>query len=154
MVELQKQLEEYKKLFMMQLDEITKLNKDLEDTRNRLNVVSRAEYDGVISELNNVLERYDVLKKTHKKTEIKPGTLKNDNWILRCENDELRKRVTGLKQSAVIKTEHNARGAGRKRIEIDKKVIELRNEGAKIKQISQKLNIGTATVSRILKRIK
>lgn len=169
--ELQKQLTEYKTLFNQQIDEVTRLNKELDNTRNGLNVVSCAEFDGVLNELNDTLERYDILKNINEKLkkrimelEISYGKVVESHDKLRDNYNQIEdgylkqvkeytKEIEEL-ESMVVKIEHNARRAGRKRLGIDEKVIELKKQGAKIKEIAEELNVGTATVNRVLKRIK
>lgn len=119
--ELQKQLTDYKNLFNKQIDEITKLNKELEDTRQGLGVVSLAEHQGILKSLEAERERAKVLQELLEKEKIRKPS-----------------------------RQHNERGAGRKRIEVENKVHELKASGKGATEISVMLHISRSTVNRIL----
>jgi regulator of replication initiation timing len=147
--ELQEKLDQAKSIISKQYDEITRINKELEDTRKGLNVVSRAEFDGVIAELERVREMYSSLEKMHEKEKARKHpnkTLENDNWVLRCENEQLKRRVGELEQQgrAAIKTEPiNARGAGRKEyqdIAVIHSVFSMYMQGQSLQGIADTLN--------------
>ena len=129
--ELEERLKNAQNLIDMQIDEISRLNKELDDTRNGLNVVSSAEFKGVISELENYKLLYKILKQ-QKEKEI--SSLKNKVDVLIDKIKEV---------SSEIKIEHNSRGAGRKEFqdyETVQHIFNLYANGESLQGVANKLN--------------
>jgi|GEM_PF-2592026 len=122
--ELEERLKNAQNLIDMQIDEISRLNKELDDTRNGLNVVSSAEFKGVISELENYKLLYKILKQQKEK-----------------EISSLKTKVDVLIDK--IKAEHNSRGAGRKEFQDYETVMHIFNlyaNGESLQGVANKLN--------------
>lgn len=121
---LKEQLEKYKKINDGLMSEITRLQQEVKQAQEHENVVSKLEFDTLLSD-------YDMLKKRYLLLE----------GVFEKEKNH-KKRIA-----------KNARGAGRKKKDIQSQVIELRKSHT-VKEIAEILNVGTATVNRNLKGVK
>lgn len=90
----------------------------------------------------------------------KQNILMKQNVVPKSDYDALLKQMEDLKAMYDLMIEqkefkkHNERNAGRKR-KLDVELIgKMRADGLTVKQIADKLEVGTATVNRCLKRIK
>jgi hypothetical protein len=79
---------------------------------------------------------------------MKIDSLDNENWILRCENQELKKKVVDLENIIAdlqMQTcrKHNERKAGRKEYQdkdIIKRIFRMYSQGMSFQRIADKLN--------------
>jgi phage shock protein A len=125
--ELEEKLKNSQRLIELQKDDISRLHKELEDTRNNLGVVSSLEFKSVITELDTNKKLYKLLEQ-NKDREI----------------ELLRKEMDSLKQTSTeIKTERNSRGAGRKEFQdyrTVKNIFKSYTNGESLQSIANKLN--------------
>ncbi|WP_196008055.1 recombinase family protein [Clostridium tyrobutyricum] len=130
--EMQEKLNNAQKTIEMQIDEISRLNKELDNTRNNVGVVSSAEFKSVITELETKENLYKLLEE-QKNKEIEKLKTKVD-----LLNAELKKN-----KSTVINSEHNSRGAGRKEFQdydTVKTIYKSYSEGKSLQNIADALN--------------
>ena len=79
---------------------------------------------------------------------MKTDILKNENWLLRCENQELKKKVIELENKiAELQVQpcrkHNERKAGRKEyqnIDVIRRIFVMYAQGKNYQEIADKLN--------------
>lgn len=131
--EMQERLKKAQEIIEMQIDEISRLNKELDNTRNNEGVVSSAEFKSVITELDTNKKLYRVLKE-QKNKEIDQ---------LKAKVDLLNAELLKKNESTVIKAEHNSRGAGRKEFQdydTVKKIYKSYSEGKSLQNIADALN--------------
>lgn len=131
--EMQERLKKAQKIIEMQIDEISRLNKELDNTRNNEGVVSSAEFKIVITELDTNKKLYRVLEE-QKNKEIDQ---------LKAKVDLLNAELLNKNESTVIKAEHNSRGAGRKEFQdydTVKKIYKSYSEGKSLQNIADALN--------------
>lgn len=132
------------------------LNEDLQKERAKLKatlnnviedkgVVLQADYDTLLSNYKKLEERY---KHLHKMYTADPNTKDR----LTIENIRLKATVNNLEVKSARK--HNERGAGRKRLPIEQAVAEHRSAGMTVKEIAETLGVGTATINRVLKKLR
>jgi len=148
---LEKEIERYKNLINLQFEDINRLNKELESTKNNMDVVGRAEFNGVITELDSFTERYKILTQLYEREKSKSDAnshLRDENHELRLENENLKNKILDLEKqatSSVINTElhNNAKRAGRKEyqdINIILRIFSFYAEGLSLQNIADRLN--------------
>jgi hypothetical protein len=128
--ELQQKLEQANKIIDSQMTDISRLRKEIEETRSGMNVVSRSEFDSLVIDLENMQEKYKALERIYLR-----------------EKERLQKRIddllTRINERPEISTTVNARGAGRKEyqdIDIIKRIYSMYLEGNSLRVIAEKLN--------------
>jgi len=147
---LEEEIERYKNLTNLQLEDIDRLNKELESTKNKMDVVGYTEFNGVVTELDSLTIRYKVLNQLYKKEKSKDEQsryLRNENYELRLENEQLQNKILVLEKqaSSVINIELNAnpKRAGRKQyqdINIILRIFSFYAEGLSLQKIADRLN--------------
>jgi predicted RNase H-like nuclease (RuvC/YqgF family) len=96
--ELQERLQQQKELINMQQEDIIRLNKELEEAKQGMNVISLVEFNGVVKECENIELRYKVMERQKDK-----------------EIERLKAKINEFESKQINKcTIHNERGAGRK----------------------------------------
>jgi len=161
LAELQKQIESYKVLTNRQQEEISRLNKQVEDVHKQQGTVSKVEFDALLTQHENLEERYRILqslleKEKKEKSDRINEILKKYESLEEIYNElEILYRKEKDNNQELKKTnEHNVRGAGRKKKLEDNEILLLRAEKMKIKDIAKKLEISIPTVKRVLGRNK
>lgn len=132
--ELQEKLKQSQSIIDAQLSEISRLDKELEDTKIGLNVVSRSEFNSVVTELENKKELYKKLE------EIKDRETSRLKERVDTLINQLRASETERSES---KTEYNDRGAGRKEFQnydVVRKIYSLYVNGESLQGVANRLN--------------
>ena len=147
---LEEEIERYKNLINLHVEDINRLNKELESTKNKMGVVGCAEFNGVVTELNNINTRYKVLNQLYEREKSKNHAnsyLRDKNCGLRLENEQLQNKILDLENqaSSVIDIELNntSKKAGRKEyqdINIILRIFSFYAEGLSLQNIADRLN--------------
>jgi DNA-directed RNA polymerase specialized sigma subunit len=119
---LKEQLTRCEKINDGLMSEITRLQQEVKQAQENNNVVSKLEFDTLLNNYETLENKYKLLEKMFDKEKNK---------------------------KSASKATKNARGAGRKRKDIEQQVQELRKNHT-VKEIAEMLNVGTATVNRAL----
>ena len=146
---LEKEIERYKNLTNLQFEDIDRLNNELESTKNKMDVVGCAEFNGVITELNGLTTRNKVLNQLYEREKSRndgSSCLRHENYELRLENEQLKSKILDLEKqaSSVINSElNNTKRVGRKEyqdINIILRIFFFYSEGLSLQNIADRLN--------------
>jgi DNA-binding NarL/FixJ family response regulator len=137
--ELQERLQQQKELIDMQQEDIIRLNKELEEAKQGMNVISLVEFNGVVKQCENVELRYKVMERQKDK-----------------EIERLKDRINQFESKQIDKcTIHNERGAGRKSQltpEQSEKVYSLHQQGLSYGKIATEVGISKAYVYKLISK--
>ena len=145
-----------KKNAIMTYDQIEKLLiKTSKDDSAKISELQRAlDGQGIV-----LLSQYNALLESNRKLQEYNSSLTKQLSKSLQKNSEMKLDIHNLNvelnnlRSSVKTVSHNARGAGRKHIDISSKVLELRKSKT-IKDTAIELNVGIATVKRVLQKAK